>query len=128
MPMKTGSIFHSLGSSAPTAAVAFAFLCVLGLLACAGNSDRNSSVTLNLDSLNQVVERKDSVESNTIFYEEAYTDYRKHYPGVDKSAYLHIAKGKDQEFCLFKENPAKTCLETGNKFNDLNLKPPAWDA
>lgn len=81
-----------------------------------------------LDSLNRIAEHKDSVESNTIFYEEAYQEYRKLFPGVDKSMYLHLAKGKDQEFCLFKPNPVKTCLETGDKFNDLNLKPPAHDA
>lgn len=125
MPRKTGLISRSLCASVLFAAAgcaAFAFL------ACAGSGEPKSSVALNLDSLNQVVERNDSVESNTIFYEEAYTEYRKRYPGVDKSAYLHIAKGKDQEFCLFKANPAKTCQETGDKFNDLNLKPPALDA
>jgi len=109
---------------------AVAGIAAAALIACSesGSPRYRSSAPLNLDSLNQVVERKDSVESNTLFYEEAYTDYRKLFPGVDKSAYLHIAKGKDQEFCLFKANPARTCLETGDKFNDLNLKPPALDA
>ena len=81
-----------------------------------------------LDSLNQVAEHKDSVESNHFFYEQAFTEYRVRYPGVDKAAYLRIAKGKDQDFCLFKENPAQTCMENGDKFNDLNLKEPARDA
>lgn len=81
-----------------------------------------------LDSLNQVAEHKDSVESNHFFYEEAYAEYRARYPGVDKAAYLKIAKGKDQEFCLFKPNPVQTCLDNGDRFNDLNLKEPARDA
>src|SRR6185369_16758964 len=36
--------------------------------------------------------------------------------------------GKDPGFCLFKPSPAKTCIESGNKFNDLDLKQPAYDA
>jgi hypothetical protein len=108
-----------------------AFACLGLFLACAGSGKSGppkSTVTVNLDSLHQVAQRKDSVESNIVFYEEAYQDYHKKYPGVDKAAYLRIAKGKDQEFCLFKPDPAQTCLETGDKFNDLNLKPPAKDA
>ncbi len=81
-----------------------------------------------LDSLNQAAEYQDSVESNHFFYEQAFPEYRARYPGVDKAAYLRIAKGKDQDFCLFKANPAQTCLDTGDKFNALNLKEPARDA
>jgi hypothetical protein len=101
-----------------------------GLLACGGSSPPpdNRPVKLNLDSLNQKLESRDSVESNVIFYEEAYRDYHARYPGIDKQAYLRIARGKDQEFCLFKPEPAKICLDNGDKFNDLGLKPPARDA
>jgi hypothetical protein len=81
-----------------------------------------------LDSLNRVAEHKDSVESNHFFYEQAFTEYRTRYPGVDKETYLRIAKGKDQDFCLFKKEPAQTCLDNGDKFNDLSLKEPARDA
>lgn len=99
-------------------------------MACATNAPKTKphAKVKDLDSLNRIAEHKDSVESNSIFYEEAYQEYRKLFPGVDKSAYYKIAQGKDQEFCLFKPNPVKTCLETADKFNDLNLKPPARDA
>jgi hypothetical protein len=101
-----------------------------GLLACGGSKpvSENRPVVLNLDSLNRTLASKDSVESNVIFYEDAYRDYHARYPGVDKQAYLRIARGKDQEFCLFKPDPAKICLDNGDKFNDLGLKPPARDA
>jgi hypothetical protein len=101
------------------------------LMACTVNrthDPRRAAAIASLDSLNREVEYQDSVESNVIFYEEAYLEYRKQFPGVDKPAYLAIAKGKDQDFCLFKPKPAQTCLETADKFNDLNLKPPAKDA
>ncbi|HKP98099.1 MAG TPA: hypothetical protein VJ385_20375 [Fibrobacteria bacterium] len=100
------------------------------LLACAVSKDEDkaAATVLNLDSLNLVVERRDSVESNHFFYEQAFEEYRAKYPGVDKAAYLRIAKGKDRDFCLFKDNPALTCLDNGDKFNDLNLKEPARDA
>jgi tetratricopeptide (TPR) repeat protein len=41
---------------------------------------------------------------------------------------MAIAKGKDQAFCLFQPDPAKACLDVGNKLNDLGLKDPARDA
>jgi hypothetical protein len=91
------------------------------------HSEKKATVK-DLDSLNRVAEHKDSVESNHFFYEEAYAEYRARYPGVDKAAYLKIAKGKDQDFCLFKQNPVQTCLDNGDRFNDLNLKEPARDA
>jgi hypothetical protein len=102
----------------------------LCIAACSGAAgpDRKPATALNLDSLNLVVEHNDSVESNHFFYEQAFAEYRASYPGVDKAAYLRIAKGKDQDFCLFKKNPAQTCLDNGDKFNDLNLKEPARDA
>lgn len=101
------------------------------LLACGGGpkpAESKPITTRDLDSLNTVVERNDSVESNHFFYEQAFEEYRARYPGVDKAAYLRIAKGKDQDFCLFKKDPAITCLDNGDKFNDLNLKEPARDA
>ena len=115
-----------------SSAVRLALLSVAGaiLLACAVSKedDKPAATVLDLDSLNQVVARQDSVESNHFFYEQAFEQYRAKYPGVDKEAYLRIAKGKDQDFCLFKPNPAVTCLDNGDKFNDLNLKEPARDA
>ena len=107
---------------------ALAFL-VIGCAVEAKHAQPDKKATVkDLDSLNQVAEHKDSVESNHFFYEQAFTEYRTRYPGVDKAAYLRIAKGKDQDFCLFKANPAQTCLDNGDKFNDLNLKEPARDA
>lgn len=100
------------------------------LCACAGSGKKEptGSAMLNLDSLHQEVQHRDSVESNHFFYEKAFDEYRTRYPGVDKPAYLRIARGKDQDFCLFKPEPAATCLDNGDKFNDLNLKEPARDA
>jgi tetratricopeptide (TPR) repeat protein len=87
------------------------------------------SATINdLDSLHLVAQHNDSVDANLIFYEEAYTSYRARFPGVDKPAFMAIAKGKDQAFCIFQPDPARTCLDVGNKFNDLGLKEPARDA
>lgn len=109
----------------------FLILLSVCLVTCTVTRDvdpKRAAAIASLDSLNREVEYQDSVESNVIFYEEAYLEYRKQFPGVDKPAYLQIAKGKDQDFCLFKPNPAQICLETADKFNDLNLKPPAKDA
>lgn len=110
--------------------MALAAACPLLWSACAGNKSQPAKTitTLDLDSLHGVEAHRDSVESNVIFYEHAYEDYRKRFPGVDKKVYLHVAKGKDQDFCLFKPDPAQTCLTVGDKFNDLNLKVPAKDA
>ncbi|MDB5047386.1 MAG: hypothetical protein JWO30_457 [Fibrobacteres bacterium] len=108
-----------------------ALACLWLGMACSGSKQADSEkpvTVLNLDSLNTVVEHKDSVESNHFFYEEAYETYHKKFPGVDKPAFMRIAKGKDQNFCLFMSNPAATCLDNGDKFNDLNLKEPARDA
>jgi hypothetical protein len=104
---------------------------VLSLLcACAGNGGKakKSTVTVNLDSLHQVNQHNDSIESNLVFYEHAFDDYKSRFPGVAKPDFMRIAKGKDQDFCLFKPNPAQVCLEVADKFNDLNLKEPAKDA
>ncbi len=81
-----------------------------------------------LDSLHLVAQHNDSVDANLIFYEEAYQSYRGRFPGVDKPTFMAVAKGKDQAFCLFQPDPARTCLDVGNKFNDLGLKEPARDA
>jgi hypothetical protein len=107
-----------------------AAVCPILWSACASKKPQPAKTitTLDLDSLHRVEARRDSVESNTIFYEQAYEDYRRRFPGVDKKVYLHVAKGKDQDFCLFKPDPAQTCLTVGDKFNDLNLKEPAKDA
>lgn len=86
------------------------------------------AASLNLDSLGVSLGHKDSVESNHFFYEESYTVYRQRYPGVEKSAYLRVAAGKDREFCLFQPDPARTCVDNGDRFNDLQLKQPALDA
>jgi len=86
------------------------------------------NVGMNLDSLHQVNQRNDSVESNLIFYEHAFEEYNAAFPAVDKPGFMRIARGKDQDFCLFKKNPAQTCLEVADKFNDLGLKQPARDA
>ena len=81
-----------------------------------------------LDSLHQVAQHNDSVETNLIFYEEAFHAYRSKFPAVDKPAFMAIAKGKDQAFCLFQPDPARTCLAIGDKYNDVGLKEPARDA
>jgi hypothetical protein len=114
----------------PSRFLTLAFLGAAACLwsACAGSKDQTRPITLNLDSLNQVVEHNDSVESNHFFYEESFGLYHARYPGVDKSAYMRIARGKDQDFCLFKPDPSRICQETGDKFNDLNLKDPARDS
>lgn len=111
------------------ALMTLAAACPLLWIACAGEKPQPAkAMILDLDSLHRVEARKDSVESNTIFYEHAFEDYRRRFPGVDKKVYFHIAKGKDQDFCLFRPDPAQTCLTVGDKFNDLNLKAPAKDA
>jgi hypothetical protein len=81
-----------------------------------------------LDSLHQVAQYNDSVESNIFFYEEAFQSYREKFPGVDKPAFMAVARGKDQAFCLFQPDPARKCLDIGDKMNDLGLKEPARDA
>ncbi|MEO7426538.1 MAG: hypothetical protein ABI036_15220 [Fibrobacteria bacterium] len=131
-------ILRPIFSGGPVAFLRPAFLlclllpAMLALTRCAprpkASHPEKKATVKDLDSLNQVAEHKDSVESNHFFYEEAYAEYRARYPGVDKAAYLKIAKGKDQEFCLFKPNPVQTCLDNGDRFNDLNLKEPARDA
>lgn len=100
------------------------------LCACAGNAGngKKSTVTMNLDSLHQVNQHKDSIESNLMFYEHAFDDYKSRFPGVTKPDFMRLAKGKDQDFCLFKPNPAQVCLEVADKFNDLHMKLPAKDA
>jgi hypothetical protein len=100
------------------------------LAACGANKPaKEKKVTvMDLDSLHRVNEHKDSTESNLFFYEHAFADYKARFPGVDKPHYMRIAKGKDQDFCLFKPNPSQTCLEVADKFNDLGLKQPAKDA
>ncbi|MEO6098252.1 MAG: hypothetical protein ABIW76_22320 [Fibrobacteria bacterium] len=110
------------------AALSTALLSLLG--ACAGNAGQGnkSSVKVNLDSLHQVNQHNDSIESNLVFYEHTFDDYKARFPGVAKPDFMRIAKGKDQDFCLFKPNPAQVCLEVADKFNDLNLKQPAKDA
>ena len=75
-----------------------------------------------------MADHNDSVESNLFFYEEAFTAYKAKFPGVDKPAYMAIAQGKDQAFCLFQPNPAQTCLDVGDKFKSLGLAEPARDA
>jgi hypothetical protein len=108
-----------------SAAVALASL----LSACAGHKPAEKTVTtLDLDSLHQVNQHNDSIESNLVFYDQAFEDYKKRFPGVDRPDFMRIAKGKDQDFCLFKPNPAQTCLEVADKFNDLGIKQPARDA
>jgi hypothetical protein len=100
------------------------------LAACAPQSKRaeEKATIHDLDSLHLVAQHNDSVEANLIFYEEAFHAYREKFPGVDKPAFMAIAKGKDQAFCVFQPNPAQTCLDVGNKLNDLGLKEPARDA
>ena len=102
----------------------------LALLAACGSSKPKgkSATVMDLDSLHRVNEHNDSAESNLFFYEHAFDDYKIRFPGVDKPHFMRIAKGKDQDFCLFKPNPSQTCLEVADKFNDLGLKQPAKDA
>jgi len=76
--------------------VLFGCICLMNCSTTAPKEHTKAKVK-DLDSLNRIAEHKDSLESNTIFYEEAYQEYRKLFPGVDKSTYLHLAKGKDQE-------------------------------
>src|SRR5690349_18524325 len=110
------------------AALSAAMLSLLCACAGSGGKSRKSTVKVNLDSLNQVNQHNDSIESNLVFYEHAFDDYKARFPGVAKPDFMRIAKGKDQDFCLFKPNPAQVCLEVADKFNDLNLKEPAKDA
>ena len=100
------------------------------LAACASHAParQKSATIMDLDSLHLVAQHNDSVDANLIFYQEAFETYRKSFPGVDKPAFMAIAKGKDQAFCLFQPDPAKACLDVGNKLNDLGLKDPARDA
>jgi tetratricopeptide (TPR) repeat protein len=100
------------------------------LAACASHAParQKSATIMDLDSLHLVAQHNDSVDANLIFYQEAFETYRKRFPGVDKPAFMAIAKGKDQAFCLFQPDPAKACLDVGNKLNDLGLKDPARDA
>lgn len=102
----------------------------LSLLAACGSSKpkEKTATVMDLDSLHRVNEHNDSAESNLFFYEHAFDDYKTRFPGVDKPHFMRIAKGKDQDFCLFKPNPSQTCLEVADKFNDLGLKQPAKDA
>ena len=103
---------------------------LVSLAACAGNGPREerAATIQDLDSLNRVADHNDSVESNLFFYEEAFTAYKAKFPGVDKPAYMAVAQGKDQAFCLFQPNPAQTCLDVGDKFKSLGLAEPARDA
>lgn len=105
-----------------------AFLSLLCACAGSGGKGKKSTVKMNLDSLHQVNQHNDSIESNLVFYEHAFDDYKSRFPGVAKPDFMRIAKGKDQDFCLFKPNPGQVCLEVADKFNDLNLKQPAKDA
>ena len=109
---------------------ALSMLFVLSVLsACGGDKPKEQAATvMDSDSLHRVNEHKDSTESNLFFYEHAFDDYKLRFPGVDKPHFMKIAKGKDQDFCLFKPNPSQTCLEVADKFNDLGLKQPAKDA
>jgi hypothetical protein len=100
------------------------------LCACAGHPSPGwrSAAIPDLDSLNRVVEHNDSVESNYFFYEDAFTAYKAEFLGVDKPAYMAVARGKDQDFCLFQPNPAHICMDVGDKFKALGLEEPARDA
>lgn len=110
------------------AAVALAALTTLTACTPGPQAEARPHQTMDLDSLHRDSERQDSVESNVHFYELAFDAYKVKYPGVDKPAFMAIAKGKDQDFCLFKPDAARTCLEVADKFNDLGLKQPARDA
>jgi hypothetical protein len=85
------------------------------------------TVSLDLDSLHRVQQYEDSVESNHFFYEEVFDTYHKRYPGVTKSDYMRVARGKDKDFCLFKPDPVDKCLESGDRLNDVGMKDPARD-
>lgn len=100
------------------------------LAACVGQPPRVGSPAVfpDLDSLNRVVEHNDSVEANYFFYEDAFTAYRGKFPGVDRPAYMAVARGKDRAFCLFQPDPARRCLDVGEKFKALGLGEPARDA
>lgn len=99
------------------------------LASCAGGtSGVRPHHTLNLDSLNRVAEHNDSVDANLVFYEHAFEGYKDRFPGVDRPAFMRVARGKDQEFCLFRPDPGRTCLEIADKFHDLGLIEPARDA
>jgi len=114
----------------PVAALAAGAGLLSLLSACAHHPHRaeKAASIRDLDSLHVVAQHNDSVESNLIFYEDAFHAYREKFPGVDRPAFMAVAKGKDQAFCLFQPDPARTCLDVGNKFNDLGLKEPARDA
>jgi len=113
----------------PAACAAAGLLALLA--ACSGSrapeSERLATVQ-DLDSLHQVAQYNDSVESNVFFYEEAYKAYREKFPGVDKPAFMEVARGKDQAFCLFQPDPARTCQDIGDKLANLGLHEPARDA
>ncbi len=100
------------------------------LAACSAHKPKSESKATihDLDSLHQVAQYNDSVESNVFFYQESFKAYREKFPGVDEPAYMAVARGKDQAFCLFQPDPARKCLDIGDKMNDLGLKEPARDA
>jgi hypothetical protein len=100
------------------------------LAACSGPRQRAEpkATIRDLDSLHLVAQHNDSVDANLYFYEEAYAAYRERFPGVDRPSFMAVALGKDQAFCLFQPDPAQTCLDVGNKFDDLGLKEPARQA
>jgi hypothetical protein len=115
-------------SSATLAALAALILPAAFLAGCAAKKfGPEKAAAVDLDSLHRVQQYQDSVESNHFFYEESYAKYREKFPGVLKGDYLRAAKGKDQDFCLFKPDPAAVCLESGDKFNDVGLKESARD-
>jgi hypothetical protein len=99
------------------------------LAACAGHppADRRGAIP-DLDSLHRVMEYNDSVDANYFFYEDAFMAYRAEFPGVDKPAYMAVARGKDQAFCLFQPDPGRLCLDIGDKFKALGLGEPARGA
>lgn len=100
-----------------------------GLAACAGGSQGpRPHHTMNLDSLHVIAVRNDSVEANLPFYDSAYEQYRVRFPGVDRPAFMKVAVGKDPEFCLFRPDPGRICLEIAEKFQSLDLGEPARDA
>lgn len=104
----------------------------LWLGACAAKKEKfvmaTPNIQVDLDSLFVVNRHQDSVDANLYFYEHAFEDYHKRFPGVDKPSFMRVAKGKDQAFCLFKPDPAKTCLQIGDKFIALGLDEPARQA
>lgn len=122
-------------TNAPTLPILLPAMCAAGLLsllaACSGspppNPERMATVR-DLDSLHQVAQYNDSVESNVFFYEEAYRAYREKFPGVDEPAFMAVARGKDQAFCLFQTDPARTCQDIGDKLAKLGLQEPAREA